>query len=84
MVGEKRIKMLTNCCSMPRTETKSGVRCSGCGHRQRVNGQKVGQTRDIARKNPGFIITELRGRHEAKSYGRSLQKNGNLSAQQFG
>lgn len=75
--------MLTKCCSFPRVETNSGVRCSGCGHRQTVNGVKPGQTRDIMKKHPSFLFTELRGRHEAKSYGRSLHQNGNLNTTQF-
>lgn len=72
--------MLTNCCKMPTL----GIRCSGCGHRQTVNGVKPKQTRDIAKRNPGFVITELRGRAKAKAYGRQLQRSGQLSTQQFG
>lgn len=63
---------MTTCCNMPKYESNSGTRCSGCGHRQTVAGVAPKQTRDIMKRKPQFLFTELKGRHDAKAHGRLL------------
>jgi hypothetical protein len=46
-------------------------RCTNCGHRQAVNGVLPAQTRDLMKKNPAYMITELKGRAQAKKAGRN-------------
>lgn len=43
-------------------------RCTKCGHRQFGT-----QTRDLMKKNPAYLITELRGRSQAKKAGRDAE-----------
>jgi len=58
---------LTMCCGRVRWR---GLRCTGCGHRQDINGVPPKQTRELALRRPWVVVTELAGRARARRAGR--------------